>query len=93
MLYKTIKLKCPADNSQIISVVLTVCRAVQSLGLIVRLHVHIPHHSTQCGIYTVWDAYLRQEQLTQKEMTLSLTHRGQVNHSLTELSTSCPVFH
>lgn len=42
---------------------------------------------------TAWDAYLRQEQLTQKQITLSLTHKGQADHSHAELSPSCLAIH
>lgn len=39
--------------------------------------------------HTEWDAYLCQEQLTQKQITLSLTHKGQVN----QLNAGCTTTH
>ncbi len=51
-------------------------------------HTHT-HTCTHVHTHT----YLSQEQLTQKEITLSLTLKGQVDQSHTELSPSCPAFY
>ncbi len=67
---------------------------------------HIPHYSSQWDIHLThmythtqththkhFTSYLSQEQLRQKKITLSLTLKGQVDQSLTELFPSCPAIH
>lgn len=82
---KVIKLKstAPSDSdSSSVSVLFTVSVVSQS-GLLTHTHTHSsPRLPLRHSAHTAWDAYLCQEQLTQNEITLSLTHKGQVAHSL-----------
>lgn len=49
--------------------------------------------SQACSSHAAWDAYLCHGQLKQDKIILSLTHKGQVDHSLTKVSPSCPATH
>lgn len=79
----------------ILTILHTVCCVVTRifhvlLGAGTGLHSS-PLLSVRHSVHTqLEDAYLCQKQLTQDKITLSLTHKGQADHSLAKLSIHSP---
>lgn len=98
MLCDAVNLECAAQSENNFSPIVGSAApgpgfVVWSVGAGSRLTFLTTPPSQAVISHTVWDAYLSQEQLTQREITLSPTYKGHVVHLLTELPPSFPAFH